>query len=118
MWNNVVFSDESKFKLHVGDGRLIVRRKPGERLSDVCIQQVPNKTEGVMVWGCFSNAGLGHLAFVDAGVTGNVYLDILERHLKPSVLELFSETESFIFQQDNAPAHRSKQVTMHFFFFI
>lgn len=49
MWSRVVFSDESKFKLHVGDGRLLVRRNPGERLSDACIQEVPNKTEGITV---------------------------------------------------------------------
>lgn len=110
MWSRVVFSDESKFKLHVGDGRLLVRRNPGERLSDACIQEVPNKTEGITVWGCFSRSGLGKLAVINRKINADVCLDVLENQLKPSILELFAETDSFIFQQDNAPAHRAKKV--------
>lgn len=110
MWDRVIFSDESKFKLHVGDGRIIVRRSKGERLSDQCIQQIPCKTEGVMVWGCFCGHGLGQLAIIEHRATADSYLEILENHLKPSILELFSENGNFIFQQDNAPIHTAKKV--------
>lgn len=45
MWDSVIFSDESKFKLHESDGRLFVRRKAGKRLSGDCLQMMPPTTE-------------------------------------------------------------------------
>lgn len=110
MWDSVIFSDESKFKLHESDGRLFVRRKKGERLSEDCLQMMPPKTEGVMVWGCFSGDQTGHLTFIDQKITADVYIHTLQHHLEPSVIELFGDTCDFIFQQDNAPVHTAKKV--------
>lgn len=117
MWNNVIFSDESKFKLHVGDGRILARREPKERLSSECILRMPPKTEGVMVWGCFSGDEKGRMVFLESKVTAEVYLRVLENVLEPSALELFGDTCRFIFQQDNAPCHTAKIVSMNLFFF-
>lgn len=111
MWNDVIFSDESKFKLHVGDGRILVRRKPGERLSNECLLRLPPKKEGVMVWGCFSGNETGRLCFLSSSVTAAVYLQVLQNEFEPSVLKLFGETCKFIFQQDNAPCHTAKIVS-------
>lgn len=32
-WSNTLFSDESRFALHVPDGRQLVWRRPGERFT-------------------------------------------------------------------------------------
>ncbi|GBM44494.1 hypothetical protein AVEN_15019-1 [Araneus ventricosus] len=36
-WRSVVFSDESRFCLCASDGRVLVRRRPGERLQPTCL---------------------------------------------------------------------------------
>lgn len=115
MWEQVIFIDESKFKLHVGDGRLQVRRRVGERLSNECMQMLPPKSEGVMVWGCFSGEEKGRLCFVSSKVTADVYLEILETELEPSARMLFGDTSDFILQQDNAPCHTAKKVIIIYF---
>ncbi|GBM97398.1 hypothetical protein AVEN_822-1 [Araneus ventricosus] len=35
-WRSVVFSDESRFCLGASDGRVLVRRRPGEHLQPTC----------------------------------------------------------------------------------
>lgn len=111
MWNKVIFSDESKFKLHVGDGRILVRRKCGERLSDECLLRMPPKSEGVMVWGCFSGEKAGRMCFLTSKVNADVYLEVLKNELEPCVIELFGDNSRIIFQQDNAPCHTAKKVS-------
>ncbi|GBN76927.1 hypothetical protein AVEN_200071-1 [Araneus ventricosus] len=37
-WRSVVFSDESRFCLGASDGRVLVRRRPGERLQPTCLR--------------------------------------------------------------------------------
>lgn len=111
MWNSVIFSDESKFKLHVGDGRVLVRRKAGERLSEECLRRIPPKSEGVMVWGCFSGEERGRMCFLTSKVTADVYINVLETELEPCAIELFGDTCDFIFQQDNAPCHTARKVS-------
>lgn len=117
MWGHVIFSDESKFKLHVSDGRVLVRRRVGERLSNECMETLPPKSEGVMAWGCFSGSERGRLCFTTSKVNANVYIDILENELEPTVQLLFGDTCDFIFQHDNAPCHTAKKVRMIFFLF-
>ena len=55
--------------------------------------------------GGISDMGVGPLVRIDGSVTGDVYLDVLDRNL----LQHYPGLESYgliIFQQDNAPAHR------------
>ncbi|GBM25073.1 hypothetical protein AVEN_96654-1 [Araneus ventricosus] len=37
-WRSVVFSDESRFCLGANNGRVLVRRRPGERLQPTCLR--------------------------------------------------------------------------------
>ncbi|GBN01898.1 hypothetical protein AVEN_137408-1 [Araneus ventricosus] len=37
-WRSVAFSDESRFYLGASDGRVLVRRRPGERLQPTCLR--------------------------------------------------------------------------------
>jgi hypothetical protein len=54
-WQNVIFSDESRFCLYANDRRMLVYRRPGERYLQCNF--VPNVDYGggsVMVWGAIS----------------------------------------------------------------
>ncbi|GBL96135.1 hypothetical protein AVEN_104359-1 [Araneus ventricosus] len=54
-WRPVVLSDESRFCLGASDGRVLVRRRPGERLHPTCLHpRHTGPTPGVMVWGAIS----------------------------------------------------------------
>ena len=60
-----------------------------------------------MVWGCVSSRGVGSLCFLSPKTTVNteVYIDLLDAYLLPSVDKLFAD-DDFVFQHDLAPAHR------------
>ena len=62
----------------------------------------------IMVWGCVSSRGAGSLCFLSPKTTVNteVYIDLLDAYLLPSVDKLFAD-DDFVFQHDLAPAHRS-----------
>ena len=62
----------------------------------------------VMVWGCVSSRGVGSLCFLSPKTTVNteVYIDLLDAYLLPSVDKRFAD-DDFVFQHDLAPAHRS-----------
>ena len=61
-------------------------------------------------WGCFSTSGVGKLVFIEGNMTGQMYCDILEKNLLPSVKKL-KLRKKWIFQQDNDPKHMSHVVT-------
>lgn len=109
-WQHVVFADESRFPLFVVDGRRRVRRLPGERLNDDCVQnRVAGGGGSVHVWGAFCATAKSELVILDANVNGAVYSGILEQNMLPWARRLFGD--NFRFQDDNAPAHRARVVT-------
>ena len=55
--------------------------------------------------------GVGDLVVVDGNIENAKYLDILDSHLFPSIANIFGYTQHpFVFQDDNAPAHRAAQM--------
>ncbi len=54
-----------------------------------------------------SSAGVGPLCFLKSTVNTDIYQDILEHVMLPSVDKLYGDAD-FIFQQDLAPAHTAK----------
>ena len=60
-----------------------------------------------MVWGCICYTGTGILTFVDGNMDSAKYIKTLDECLWPTVIKHFSDN-SWIFQEDNAPAHKSK----------
>lgn len=106
-WENVLWSDESKFELFAGNRRVYVRRMTGERGNEQCI--VPTVKHGggsVMVWGCFGGERTGDLVRVNGIMEKEHYHSILSRHAIPSGLRVIGK--KFEFQQDNDPKHASK----------
>ncbi|GFV75187.1 integrase catalytic domain-containing protein [Trichonephila clavipes] len=62
-WNQVVFSDESRFKLSSDDNRVRVWRPRGESLNPVfALQRHTAPTAGVMVWGDICDESLRNLS--------------------------------------------------------
>ena len=109
MWKKVMFSDESWFELWQAGRFARVRRPRGSDRFDpkftVKTIKFPKKQ---MVWGCFSWAGRGKLAFLDTGDTMNQhsYLAILKQKLMPAM----AHAKITRFLQDGAPCHRAKAV--------
>lgn len=61
-----------------------------------------------MVWGMFSAAGVGPLIQLDGRVNANVYQNLLQQHMVPSLCS--SPNQPAVFMQDNAPCHTTKRV--------
>ncbi|GBM38639.1 hypothetical protein AVEN_37441-1 [Araneus ventricosus] len=61
-WNNVLFADESKFKIFGSDGRIIVWRRKNEELNPKnLVGTVKYGGGGVLVWGYMSASGLAKI---------------------------------------------------------
>lgn len=108
-WENVLFSDESKFNIFGSDGRKYVWRKAGQALNPKNV--IPTVKHGgghVMVWGCVSFHGVGKLAVIESTMNAEMYVDVLRQNLLSSVQKLGIEN-SYIFQQDRDPKHTAQK---------
>ncbi|GFV33489.1 transposable element Tcb1 transposase [Trichonephila clavipes] len=99
VWNEVVFTDESRICLQHHDGRIRVWRHRGERMLNSCVMhRHTGAAQGIMVWG-----GIGHLSrtpIVCIVGTFNSQRYISEV-LEPLVLPYIQDLSTAIFQQDN-----------------
>lgn len=108
-WDNIIWSDESRFLLFGNDGQQWVWRKPHEKYDVDCLVPTVKGNAGVMIWGCFVKNKLGPLVVLEGNITGEIYKNLLIDHLLPFI-ESLDENISFSFQDDNAPVHRAKLV--------
>ncbi|ETO32084.1 hypothetical protein RFI_05032 [Reticulomyxa filosa] len=110
MWSKVIFSDESTFCTD-WSGQQRVWRKKNERYSPENILKIPQNTKKVSVWGCFCATGVGELYRIDGELTSAQYeTEVIKKCVPQSAQTLFMNTE-WIFQQDNAPVHKSDSIT-------
>ena len=63
---------------------------------------------GLMVWGCMGQNGVGKLVEVVGTMNSQQYCDILDVGVEESFEKLDIPEEEKIFQQDNDPKHTSK----------
>ena len=108
-WNDVVFSDESRFRLSHADGRTRVYRRNGERYADCCVLE-SNRWGGggVMVWAAFSQDYRTPLHFFQGHVNAAAYQQTLATHIVP----LFQQHPHLQqFQHDNARPHTARATT-------
>ena len=76
-WNNVIWSDESKFNLFGSDGTVMIWRSTEEELEPrFTVPTVKHGGGNVKCWGCFSSSGVGNLVFIDGNMSGDLYRDI------------------------------------------
>ena len=106
-WKSVLWTDESKFEIFGSRRRQFVRRLAGERYLDSCLTSTVKHGEGsVMVWGCFTEGGVGELVKIEGIMKKEHYHRILQRSAIPSGIGLAGY--GFTFQQDNDPKHTSR----------
>ncbi|GBN73285.1 Transposable element Tc1 transposase [Araneus ventricosus] len=109
-WRSVVFSDESRFCLGASDGRVLVRRRPGERLQPTCLRpRHTGPTPGVMVWGAISYDSKSTLVVIPRTLTANLYVSLV---IQSVVLPFLNSIQAGVFQQDNSRPHTAV-VTQH-----
>ncbi|GFX30908.1 transposable element Tcb2 transposase [Trichonephila clavipes] len=105
-WNQVVFSDESRFNLSSDDNRARVWRTRGERLNPAfALQKHTTPTAGVMLWGAIAYNTRSPLVLIRDAMTTQWYVhDIPQPHLLPLMQWLLGA----IFEQDNARSHTAR----------
>ncbi|GBM39865.1 Transposable element Tc1 transposase [Araneus ventricosus] len=109
-WKRVANSDESRFLIHHVDGRVRLRRLPGEQLLPSCTAgHIQAGSGGTMLWRMFSWAALGPSVMVDKTMKAANYLNIIVDQLRPYMAFVFPNGNG-IFQQDNAPCHKARIV--------
>ena len=106
-FTKIVWSDESRFRLFVNDGRVRVWRERGERFQKDCVRNSCQAGAGsILVWGAIWHDGRSSLQILTKTVNGASYCEILNRFFDENQLP-----PNFTLQHDNAPAHRSKTVS-------
>lgn len=106
-WAHVVFSDESIFHAFSQNSSHQIRRFDKERFSPLTTKKVQAHKSKVHVWGCFSRFGVGILKRIRGNINSKVYQDLLVNDIDLICKCLVFPLQHFIFQHDNAPAHRS-----------
>ena len=104
-WNSVLFTDESRFKLSVADGRTRVWCRRGERYADAKVLERDRwGGPSVMVWAGVSYRHKTLLLFIEGNLNAVRYRDeILTPTAVPFVLR-----HRLVFQQDNARPHSAR----------
>lgn len=107
-WQQVVFSDESRFNLWYHDGRIRVRRYAGERHIPECIiERHSGRTPGVMVWGAIAYHGRSQLLRIVGNLNSTRYINEV---LQPQAIPFLQGLPGAVFQQDNARPHVARTV--------
>ncbi len=109
-WKSVLWSDESKFDILVGNNgcRVIQAKEEGDL--PACYQHSVQKPASLMVWGCISAYGMCSLHVLEGTMNAERYIKVLEQHMLPSRLRLF-QGRPCVFQQDNAKPHTAAITT-------
>jgi hypothetical protein len=87
IWRKIHWSDESRFLLHVTDGRMRVWRHKNTAYAPRNIQPtVPCGGGSVMVWGCISHDCKLDLVTIQGSLTGDQYIrDVLQPVVVPPI---------------------------------
>ncbi|GFX20071.1 transposable element Tcb1 transposase [Trichonephila clavipes] len=107
-WQQVVFSDESRFNLWHHDSRIRVRRYAGERHIPECIiEHHSGRAPGVMVWGAIAYHGRSQLLRIVGNLISTRYINEV---LQAQAIPFQQGLPGVVYQQDNARPHVAKTV--------
>uniref|UniRef100_A0A673VRF4 Transposase Tc1-like domain-containing protein n=1 Tax=Salmo trutta TaxID=8032 RepID=A0A673VRF4_SALTR len=106
-WVKVLWSDETKMELFgINSTRRVWRRNAAYDPKNT-IPTVKHGGGNIMLWGCFSAKGTGHLHRIKGTMDGAMYRQILGENLLPSPRAL-KMGRGLVFQHDNDPKHTAK----------
>ncbi|KFM64646.1 Transposable element Tcb2 transposase, partial [Stegodyphus mimosarum] len=107
-WNEIVFTDESRFCLQHHNGRIRVWRHRGERMLNSCVMhRHTDLAPGIMVWGGIGYHSRNPLVRISGTLNSQRYIcEVLE----PVFLPYLQGLPTVIFQQDNARPHVARIV--------
>lgn len=109
-WNHVLFTDESRFCRFGNDGRILVWRTRGTRYDRKNLRlNVQGQGGSVHVWGAIWKGGRSQLHVLRHAVNHQRYIQVIDLFFANEILP-----PNFIYQQDNAPAHRAAPVIQFF----
>ncbi len=104
-WKSVLWSDESKFDILVGNhGCRVLWDKRGWDLP-ACHQRSVQKPAPLMVWECIHVYGMGSLHVLEGNRNAEIYIKVLEQHMLHSGWR--------VFQQDNTKPHTAAITTVY-----
>ncbi|GFV81791.1 transposable element Tcb2 transposase [Trichonephila clavipes] len=105
-WNQIVFSDESRFNLSSDGNRVRVARTRGEHLNIAFpLQRLTALTAGLMVWGTIAYNTRSLLVLIRGTMTAQLYVHEI---LQPHVLQLIRWLPGAVFQQNNVRPHKAR----------
>ncbi|GFT12892.1 transposable element Tc1 transposase [Trichonephila clavipes] len=105
-WQNVAFSDESRFVLGTDDNHVRVWRRSGERYNfPHTVLRHTACTAGVMAWGTIAYDSRSTLIVMHGTLTGQRYVDDI---LRPHVGPFLNGLTGAIVQQGNARPHTAR----------
>ncbi len=110
MLKSVLWSDESKFDILVGNHRCHVLQAKEEGDLPACYQCSVQKPASLMVWECISAYGMGSLHILEGTMNAERHIKVLEQHMLPSRWRLF-QGRPCVFQRDNAKPHTAAITT-------
>ncbi len=102
-WKSVLWSDESKFDILVGNHGCRALRAKEEGELPACYQHSVKKNSISDCMGCIRAYGMGSLHVLEGTMNAERYIKILEQHMLPS--------RRHVFQQDNAKPHTAAITT-------
>jgi transposase len=108
-WENVLWTDESRFCLYTCDRRVRVFRRPNERYAQCNFMNTTLFGGGsVMVWGGISLNARTELVVLNGNLNADRYItDILSQHVVPFAPHI---GPNFLLMQDNARPHTARVV--------
>ena len=106
-WQHVIFGDESRFQLYLVDGRLRVRRLPGERFRPGCQAHRVQAGGGSSTYGELSTIAPNSLLCSLTDISPVCSIGAFARHYFGDNYHQLSATS---YQDDNATPHRARLV--------
>ena len=106
--NSVLFSDDARFTIHRGDGRVRVYRRRNERYADCCVLERDRfgVAGSVLVWAGIAHDFRTNLVVIEGNLNAQRYPDEIRAwHIIP----LFQNNANMtLFQHDNATSHTAR----------
>jgi hypothetical protein len=110
-WSSIIFSDETHEVLGTNQ-KVYVWRIADEKWRPGCLGiRAPrhgSSRVSFSFWGCICATSVGTLTPSDENVKSSKYIELIDQYLLPLVAKHFQNND-WIFQEDNCPAHVSKQ---------